>query len=135
MSSGGAAVFRWLRVDWLGDFVGKKVVHGLCLARAGISQADMKSLLAAQAKLDGPLRITLMSRWRQLRLVRRPDGRCVHAVGARIGGNRRFADDARQVGKRDVGQGSGRGAYGHAHRDGGVADRGGQLHEVAGQVR
>jgi hypothetical protein len=69
MSSAGAAVFKWLRVDQLGDFVGEKMVHGLCLVRAGIPQADMKSLLAAQAKIDGPLRVTLMSRWRQLRAI------------------------------------------------------------------
>ncbi|WP_301952116.1 T6SS effector BTH_I2691 family protein [Burkholderia sp. S171] len=69
MSSAGAAVFKWLHVDQLGDFVGEKVVHGLCLVRAGIPQADMKSLLAAQAKIDGPLRVTLMSRWRQLRAI------------------------------------------------------------------
>ena len=69
MSSTGAAVFRWLRVDQLGDFVGEKMVHGLCLVRAGIPQVDMKSLLAAQAKIDGPLRVTLMSRWRHLRAI------------------------------------------------------------------
>jgi hypothetical protein len=69
MASAGAAVFKWLHVDQLGDFVGEKVVHGLCLVRAGIPQADMKSLLAAQAKIDGPLRVTLMSRWRQLRAI------------------------------------------------------------------
>jgi hypothetical protein len=69
MSSAGAALFKWLHVDQLGDFVGEKVVHGLCLVRAGIPQADMKSLLAAQAKIDGALRVTLMSRWRQLRSI------------------------------------------------------------------
>jgi hypothetical protein len=67
MSSAGSAVFRWLGVNQLGDCVGEKVVHGLCLVRAGIPQADMKSLIVEEAKRDGKLRTELMTRLRQLR--------------------------------------------------------------------
>ncbi|MFY0478153.1 T6SS effector BTH_I2691 family protein [Achromobacter marplatensis] len=67
MMTAGDTVFRWLRLNGLGDYVGEKIIQNIFLMSTGISDADALALVRQQARYDGVARQVALQRLRTAR--------------------------------------------------------------------